>query len=61
MLVTATVFADINECADSTDNCHADALCHNTEGNYTCTCNPGYKGNGALCTGKLKQLLVVAS
>ena len=41
---------DNNEC--STSPCHADATCGNTPGSFTCTCKPGYSGNGFLCTGK---------
>ncbi|XP_078691948.1 uncharacterized protein LOC144922178 [Branchiostoma floridae x Branchiostoma belcheri] len=40
---------DIDECADSTDNCHADATCTNTDGSFTCTCNNGYAGDGVTC------------
>ena len=49
----STILTDIDECADNTDNCHRDARCHNTKGNYTCTCKPGYEGSGTNCKGKL--------
>ena len=42
--------ADINECREELDECHSDAVCTNTRGNYTCTCRPGYTGNGFTCT-----------
>lgn len=45
---------DTDECATGTHNCSADAMCINTEGSYNCTCNPGYNGDGRVCTGKLK-------
>ena len=32
--------------------CHANATCNNTEGNYTCTCDSGFAGDGVLCDGK---------
>ena len=38
--------ADIDECEDNTDNCHENAECENTEGEYTCTCKQGYRGDG---------------
>lgn len=31
--------------------CHKDAQCKTTEQNYTCTCKPGFAGNGYSCTG----------
>jgi len=34
-----------------TDNCHSEATCANTLGNYTCTCNSGYSGDGFNCEG----------
>ena len=49
-LVVIFAFADVDECTDGTDNCHENATCHNSPGNYTCSCNTGYTGNGFLCT-----------
>ena len=40
---------DINECAESLDNCHADAICRNTVGSFECTCRNGFTGNGVIC------------
>jgi len=44
--------SDIDECAAGTDMCHQEANCTNTDGNYTCTCNSGYTGDGLECSGK---------
>lgn len=45
--------ADINECELDTDNnCDENAVCRNTIGGFNCTCVPGYKSYGTLCTGK---------
>ena len=44
--------ADVNECTRGTDRCHHHATCYNTEGSYTCSCNPGYTGSGRSCIGK---------
>ncbi|XP_035678059.1 uromodulin-like isoform X1 [Branchiostoma floridae] len=41
---------DVDECADGTDNCHAQATCTNTDGSFTCDCTEGYSGNGVNCT-----------
>ena len=44
--------ADVNECNEGTDNCHEDADCYDTIGNFTCVCSPGYSGDGVdNCTG----------
>ena len=36
--LVATNFTDVNECADGTSNCSADAVCINTKGSYRCKC-----------------------
>ena len=48
--------ADINECSLNTDNCDANAACADTEGSFTCTCNPGYEGDGVTCQ-SIKDML----
>ncbi|MBN1944488.1 MAG: hypothetical protein JW797_02375 [Bradymonadales bacterium] len=40
---------DVDECAEGTDNCSANATCTNTADGYTCTCNQGYTGDGVIC------------
>ena len=50
-------YADINEC-DESNNCHENAQCTNTVGNYTCSCNPGYTGDGINCTSKLQYTVM---
>ena len=48
------IYADINECDhDDGNNCHENAQCTNTEGSFTCSCQPGYTGDGINCTSKL--------
>nr|XP_058940498.1 loricrin-like [Pocillopora verrucosa] len=41
---------DRNECIDNSHDCHAKAVCNNTEGSFTCNCTEGYQGNGRNCT-----------
>ena len=52
LLVENDIFslADVNECATMND-CDMNAVCNDTIGNFTCTCNDGYTGNGFSCTG----------
>ena len=44
------VETDIDECAQSLDNCATSAMCINTPGSYTCQCFSGYFGDGRHCT-----------
>ncbi|XP_078695151.1 uncharacterized protein LOC144924079 isoform X4 [Branchiostoma floridae x Branchiostoma belcheri] len=41
---------DVNECLQGSHSCHANAICSNTEGSYTCTCQDGFAGDGQSCT-----------
>ena len=44
----------MNECVEGTDNCHENADCYDTIGNFTCVCSPGYSGDGVdNCTGNV--------
>ena len=45
--------SDINECARRLDTCSDFAVCTNTLGSFECTCFPGYRGDGQVCTGIL--------
>jgi len=44
--------ADIDECATNNGGCSANATCTNNVGSFTCTCLPGYTGDGFTCSGK---------
>ena len=46
-------FVDVDECSNNNGGCNADATCQNTEGSFTCTCKPGYSGDGFNCVGRL--------
>ena len=46
-------FTDTDECANAADNnCDVNAVCTDTTESYTCACNPGYTGDGILCSGE---------
>jgi hypothetical protein len=55
-MVTVHV-ADVDECADETHTCHANAICQNLEagggaqatGTYDCACKDGFEGDGWTC------------
>ena len=40
---------DVDECTNE-NICDVNAQCVNTEGSYECVCNPGYSGNGTMCS-----------
>ena len=47
-------YLDIDKCSDGSHDCHPNATCSgDTAGNFTCTCQPGFTGNGRQCYGKL--------
>ena len=52
-LVPFVNVADINECLNKASSvCPANSLCGDTDGSYTCKCQPGFEGDGRTCTGK---------
>ena len=48
------IVSDVDECTTDTHNCDANAVCTDTDGSFTCSCNSGYSGDGTTCTSKLK-------
>jgi hypothetical protein len=40
---------DTPSCEDGTHNCSPNATCTNTPEGFTCTCNPGFTGDGVTC------------
>ena len=44
-------FTDIDECSARQAECSANAVCHNLQGSYSCSCKEGYYGDGKNCTG----------
>lgn len=49
-MLNMTLTADIDECNLGTHDCAVDAMCTDSNGSYTCTCNTGYAGDGKTCT-----------
>ena len=41
--------------------CDKNARCTNLEGSFSCTCNPGYIGNGIMCTAFSKPIIITIS
>ncbi|CAH3038000.1 unnamed protein product, partial [Porites lobata] len=39
----------INECSTKTHDCDKNAVCKDTDVAFSCTCKPGYKGDGVKC------------
>ena len=39
---------DVDECVQGSDNCNVNANCSNMVGGFTCSCLPGYEGDGVL-------------
>lgn len=47
--------ADDNECTQNKHDCDKNAACTNKPGSWSCTCRPGYEGNGKSCKGEAKS------
>ncbi|XP_065072025.1 uncharacterized protein LOC135696532 [Rhopilema esculentum] len=41
---------DFDECTTGVHNCNSNASCINAYGSFSCQCNPGFVGNGTMCT-----------
>ena len=42
---------DLDECNGDNNKCHAESICTNTFGSYSCECSAGYTGDGRNCIG----------
>jgi len=58
-VTVADVVADIDECAEHSDNCSPVATCLNLEGTFTCACSNGYHGDGVHCEGTLIKIIII--
>lgn len=45
-----------DECVQGINTCDENALCFNTVGGHSCSCKPGYVGNGTVCKGEICAL-----
>ena len=45
---SAGVCSDIDECSLEVHDCHANAMCLNTNGSFNCNCSRGFQGDGVL-------------
>lgn len=45
-----------DDCGSGQHNCDENAICTNTVQGHSCTCKPGYVGNGTICRGRLAAL-----
>ena len=52
---TTLCIADINECVEYPGICGSNAVCVDTIGNYTCSCQDGYERDGQNCTSKEEE------
>ena len=53
------LLSDLNECTMGTADCVNGATCVNTVGSFTCTCRPGFSGDGRTrCTGMYINSLI---
>ena len=53
LVLSVFTAADQDVCKGTSHGCHEDALCLNTHSTFTCTCLPGFTGNGGHCQGTL--------
>ena len=56
-ILTYFIPSDIDECLEQSP-CDQSAMCTNTPGSFTCTCNDGYRGDGMTCTGQCFKVLL---
>ena len=48
---------DIDECSEAVDSCDMNAVCADTDGSFTCTCQVGFSGDGLTCGSKFFTII----
>jgi hypothetical protein len=58
-VIIITDYADIDECSNGVDLC--EQLCQNTNGSYTCACDPGFrlKSDRLQCEGMVQTKAIL--
>ena len=53
IIIIIIIISELNveDCATNTQVCNRNAVCKTMEESSICICNPGYAGNGKICTG----------
>ena len=49
LMAVKNFLTDVNECNSSPSLCDVNAQCMNSKGSYTCSCKPGFSGDGKSC------------
>ncbi|KAJ1065800.1 hypothetical protein K5549_007795 [Capra hircus] len=47
-----------DDCGSGQHNCDENAICTNTVQGHSCTCKPGYVGNGTICRAPYSSLFL---
>ena len=55
-IVIHIIYTDVDECQTNSNDCDANAVCHDQEGSYTCKCKDGFTGDGFNCSGKYHHI-----
>jgi len=51
LIIFVCASSDFDECSLEPSPCDENATCSNTDGSFSCTCRPGFSGNGSFCKG----------
>ncbi len=55
------MFADVDECHSTPSPCDVNADCSNRAGGFTCSCRPGFIGDGTRCYNSKYRRVLSAS
>ena len=61
IIIIIIIISELNveDCATNTQVCNRNAVCKTMEESSICICNPGYAGNGKICTGNHYKLTYI--